>query len=410
MDDLRDLVARHQELEAALRRFAATAAKGAIPARLKLGTFEDVERACGACWELGKVFGTGLKPAADGRTVYLALPEDRRNPADWAKLVEAFGPDDSKTREKAAASDRGATVFKRLAWLFPARKDALDALKADNSARRFAEQDDESAAQFTELFKRCDALRGTDETTLSQLGSDWFNDSKSLRSGALRVQLANILRAFEGAEEDVPEMELFARYGIAENPFTSHVVTFVPFVFRTEDGRRFDFPALLFKAGMAAVLPWETVKAIVSLDVIDPGDRFITSENAAPFSALVARNVPCVYTEGYPNFAVTRLLKMFAVAGARVVHAGDSDLDGFLIADQVARAIPVDTIMAERLKNVDLPRRALTVTQRMRVEAYLARHPDPPHLPSFRDLLARGWIEQETFPWIAYSESLKTLL
>ena len=238
--------------------------------------------------------------------------------------------------------------------------------------------------------------------------SDWFGDSKLLRAGAVHGQLLHILRAISGGDAETTDSELFARFGIEENPYTSHVVAFVPFVYYVPGGTHggdemLDYPWRLFNRGEACVLSLETVRGIERVELRPPHGgpdcrRIVTSEHAAPFRGLVSRSVPAVYTEGYPNFAVQRLLRLFAKAGLRAEHAGDGDLDGYRIADLVASCIPVDRIVADDVRRDGLPRRQLSASARTRLESWLAVNQDSPHASALRETISIGWLEQESFP------------
>ena len=103
---------------------------------------------------------------------------------------------------------------------------------------------------------------------------------------------------------------------------------------------------------------------------------------------------------------MTGLLSLFRASGVRCVHEGDADLDGFRIADEVAKSIPVERVVAmETLSlagkndlSIGIP---LMAAQRSRAEAFLARHLDFAYAGAIRTMLDWGrWIEQESFPAI----------
>ena len=79
-----------------------------------------------------------------------------------------------------------------------------------------------------------------------------------------------------------------------------------------------------------------------------------------------------------------------------VDHAGDGDLDGFIIAERISKAITVRRVIAEELAADEaLPRRPVSPQTHSRWEAYLAAHPDFAHASALRIAMERGWIEQE---------------
>ncbi len=392
----------------ALLRIAKKAVQGKDqPARMKLAdTGSPALRRQFECQ-----LAIDVQEASDG-AIYGLFPETRRDPGSWLELAHFLGVAGTfaaKEEMRRAADRRADAAFKRAALLAPSLAGAIRSLAANEAVRRFARQDDASADAFVCLVRgAAERAASTEPTTLSQLGSDWFNDSKSLRSGILRTQFATILRTAADAWDDIKENEIFARFGIEENPYTTHVVVFVPFIYYSPDDldggeRMFDHPWELFNCGEACVLPLETVRNIRRVEILSPAcgpdcERIVTSENAAPFRSIVARCVPALYTEGYPNFAVRRLLRLFAKAGLRADHAGDGDLDGYRIADLVAECIPVDRILADEVRAEGLPRRPLEAPQRTRLRNWLASHADSPHAPALKEILELGWLEQESFP------------
>ncbi len=125
----------------------------------------------------------------------------------------------------------------------------------------------------------------------------------------------------------------------------------------------------------------------------------ITSENAAPFHRLVEARASavCVYTEGYPNLAVSRVLAHLAAAGLVARHWGDSDLDGLRIAACLARVIPLELYAPDPGALAHDRLRPLTAPQRARAQAYLDAHPDFPFRAALAATLQSGWVEQESF-------------
>ena len=198
------------------------------------------------------------------------------------------------------------------------------------------------------------------------------------------------------------ERSVLAEAGIGENPYTSSVVVSAPFTFRLKDGTYFDYPMKFFMKRLVCQLPLEIVREIDSDSIGWEGyDNLVTTcENAAPIARYVQDRSPVVYTEGYPNLAVQGLLKAFARRGLKSVHMGDADLDGFRIAATVDRCIPVEHVgAAEVLADPNgLKGIPLTPAQTMRIDRFLAQHPDFKYADSVRLIRERGcWYEQEGF-------------
>jgi hypothetical protein len=118
---------------------------------------------------------------------------------------------------------------------------------------------------------------------------------------------------------------------------------------------------------------------------------------------MVERRIPCIYTEGYPNWSVKRLLSGLSIAGVKCIHEGDADLDGFNIAHEVSMFIDVKRVVAtdalEIARNVfPSPGIPLTDEQRSRAESFLVCNPHCAYANSIRLMLDWGcWIEQESF-------------
>lgn len=388
-------VARAPGVGPVLRRLADKVARGvALPARFSVG-----ELGYAAQRELEGLLGVVGKRSPDGR-VSFPLPDELREPSAWREAIAFFG----LAKEEAV---EGEDIFGRLKLLLPETASILDQLAGREEVSRFV-ANRENGRDWMRLFRHVMERRflcGASGTiTLSQLGSDCFNDSKKLRTGALRRQLALILGVF-GDMDPSYERAVFARFGIIDNPYTTSATLFAPVIFWCRDERKpFDFPDLLFRQGLACQLPLETIGAITRIEWLEDLNPILTtSENAAPFAGLVRRGIPCLYTEGYPNTCVTGLLSMFRDKGVRCVHEGDADLDGFLIAGEVAKSIPVERVVAtdalslavERDLPVGIP---LTYAQRARAEAFLAGTPDFAYAGDIRKMLDWGrWIEQESF-------------
>jgi len=345
--------------------------------------------------ELERLLGVGLRRGRSGRTGG-GLPQDLIEPANWRGVAAALGFDWRVRGEESVE-----TFVDRLKLLAPAEAGVLDELSHLPEVLRQIRQ-----VPGRESWKRI--FTGAAElvragavvpTTLSQLGSEWLNDSKALRSGALRRQLAIILAALTG--RDVGERELFGSCGIVDNPYTSSVTVFAPFAFTTGDGTLFDYPVKCFRAGLACTLPGETVGRIREVVWPDAPRELTTSENAAPFARSVALGRSMLYTEGYPNLAVQSLLKLLGGAGVVAEHEGDADLDGFRIAETVGDCLPLRRVVAAEVVRCpgELRGIPLTAVQRARIERALAFTPRPRYADELSLLLQRGcWYEQESFP------------
>ena len=329
-----------------------------------------------------------------GRKAVFSIPSERREPSAWDELRAAFA------KKNEPGDDPSEGVFRRARLI--ANAEVVETLKADETIVRFLRRGEESARDFIHMLEWAVDRIANDATmspvTLSQLGADIISDSKSLRAGTRRMVLERILCSVAAMEAAGHERDAYACFGIEENPFTSFVTVFAPFSYVLDTGEEFQYPKEMFRAGLAVQLPRQTVMKIRAVRL--EADSMITSENAAPFEALVRAGVPCLYTEGYPNTAVVRLLELFASAGATAVHAGDGDLDGFLIADRISSAIAVRRVIADEVASDEtLPRKSIAPSSRRRWEAYIAAHSDFAYASSLRIAMERGWVEQESMPF-----------
>lgn len=361
-----------------------------MPATLTLGSApqdktvrQALDALFGGCREeKGK-----LKARLDG-----ALRERER----WLPLAERLGltsePDDAEP--PAALFSK---TLRRLKVLHPEDALLIDTLRRSDALRRYFCATPSAPNDLVALFDVLVSLRTTPAgITLSELGAKGFNDSKALRSGALRQQFEHLLRLQAGSPGD-DATKLFNACGIIENPYTTHVVVYAPFAYRTHEDAWLDWPHRLWLRGEAAILSWKTVRSLTATRFEEPCHTLVTSENAAPFHRLVETQRAALYTEGYPNAAVKTLLRHFAQAQATCLHWGDTDLDGYRIAEQVSRNISTRVYAppptAERqLRTHLLP---LTPEQRHRMEQFLRANPDFPYSADLRNTLSIGWLEQE---------------
>ena len=219
------------------------------------------------------------------------------------------------------------------------------------------------ASDLTRVLDTLNRLEGGRLYTWSSLGSELFNDSKRIRAGALREWLEANLDAFGLVVED--------------NPYTSCVVTFLP--------------------GIDAMPRARTLEEVGIMDLPTGLRRAVSFENAAPFRDAVTvapEHTLLIYTSGNPNHAVRRLL-MRLPANLPYWHAGDTDADGFLIAERLFRCHPGIMVMPP----AGTPTLPLSPEQLKRAQKRLrAADGDTFPVPNLRSLPKRGtWIEQEAW-------------
>lgn len=347
--------------------------------------------------ELEHLFGTIGQRASDGRFYFSILPFFNER-AVWREALEYFG------LVKAESEFDDEDVFARLKLMEPELESLIDSLAADEEVARFVEKAENRKdwkRLFLSVIKRFSSPECGLITTLSQLGSDWFRDSKKLRSGALRRQLVIILAVLADMDKDDERLALEGAL-IVDNPYTSSVTFSLPVNLIMNDGAVFDYPSRHQARRMAVQLPLETVVNIDKIEWDVKPETITTSENAAPFANMVGKGVACVYTAGYPCLAVKVFLNKLYRSGAECIHEGDADLDGFRIAKEVGNCISLKRVVASDVLKVASSEagRELSLEQKKRAMAFLLnpKYKGYKFADEIKSVLQRGkWIEQESF-------------
>ena len=377
----------------AVKKLASKIARGArLPATYSVKNLDyDAQR------ELERLFGTIGQRTPDGRFYISILPIFLERSV-WREALEYFG----LVKEESDSEDED--IFARLKLLEPDLTLLIDALAADEEVVRFVSKKENRKDWkwlFQSLVERFSSPKCGLITTLSQLGSDWFDDSKKLRSGALRRQLVVILAILSDMDREDERLVLEGAL-IVDNPYTSSVTFSLPVTLIMKDGAVFDYPSRYHTRRMAVQLPLETVVNIERVEWDVKPLTITTSENAAPFANMVAKGAACVYTAGFPSLAVKVFLNKLFKSGSECVHEGDADLDGFRIATEVGNCIRLKKVVAsDVLKKASLDAgRELSSEQMKRISAFLfnPKYSDYEFADEIQRILKRGrWIEQESF-------------
>ena len=393
--EIKAAAANFSQIEAVVKKLASKVARGVrLPETVSV---KDLDY--GAQRELEHLFGTIGQRTSDGRFYFSILPIFREREV-WREAIEYFGlaKEDSESEED---------VFARLKLLLPDLTPLIDSLAADEEVVRFvtkAENQKDWTRLFRSIVERFSSPACGLITTLSQLGSDWFGDSKKLRSGALRRQLVVILAILSDMDREEERLVLEGAL-IVDNPYTSSVTFSLPVTLIMKDGAVFDYPSSYHTSRMAVQLPLETVVNIERVEWDVRPQIITTSENAAPFANMVAKGASCVYTAGFPSLAVKVFLNKLFKSGSECIHEGDADLDGFRIANEVGSCIRLKKVVAsEVLKKASLDEgRELSPEQIKRTSAFLfnPKYSDYEFAEEIQSvLMRRKWIEQESFAGI----------
>ena len=130
--------------------------------------------------ELERLFGTIGQRTPNGR-FYIPILPIFYDQAVWREAIEYFG----LVKEERDCEDED--IFARLKLLMPDLTPLIDSLAVDEEVVRFvskAENRKDWKRLFQSLVERFSSPASGRIKTLSQLGSDWFGDSKKLRSGS----------------------------------------------------------------------------------------------------------------------------------------------------------------------------------------------------------------------------------
>ncbi len=237
--------------------------------------------------------------------------------------------------------------------------------------------------------------------TLSKLGAQFFNDSKILRSGTPLKLLGSMMSCIIGGENDSESGKIAIQLScVIDNPATTTVTLYGPLTL-IRNGHPEKWIADRFRVGEPVTLNSYNLEHIEAVRLPKNCTTVITSENAAPFHELVTEAPPdsiVVYSGGYPNAAVCRLLQLLHEAGASCRHWGDTDPDGLRIAAHINRYIETtlyrgDTREILRHSN-DL--KPLKTEQTKRGLDILRTHPEFKFKPELELTLETGcWLEQE---------------
>ena len=237
---------------------------------------------------------------------------------------------------------------------------------------------------------------------LAEFSARCFEDSKVLKSTpALLRRLEEWLLCLRDDEsnESIRQRVLEA-YGVVENATAIKVTVFGPLIYY-KYGERFDWIAQLHARGETATLSWDNLRGIDAIELPE-GTPVITCENETPFGTLVRERVPglIVYSAGYPNTAVCRVLHLLPAHIETIHHWGDSDLDGLRIAAMLHQIRPVQLWRCNRTElQRHYDRLLLQKSERReKAKSYLTAHPDFPFADELAFTIENGWLEQES--WI----------
>jgi uncharacterized protein (TIGR02679 family) len=405
---LREALARYPELPPFLGRLCDVwDRQGAPPARLSLGS--GLSRH-GELAALHALFGAAVEVSRSGRAflrvrAFLAR-FDAPGAEAWADaLYAAMG---RARRDRAAERRQAGQSFDELlaAWrlAFPTVVAAAPVIEgqAEKWKRRLQTGVAEGVrAQWWSWGQALTFLAPRPEALgLAELGAQVYGSSKALRRGEARSLLVSGLAALEDIDEDQVEPgDILRLCGLCDNPTALKVTVCGPLRLR-KHGRWLDWIEQLHALGESATLSLANLDGVDIIGSAAAGALVHTCENETPFCRLVREGCPgtLVYTEGYPNRAVRRLLQLLP-SGTTIRHWGDSDLDGLRIAAILAQDRPLHLwrcglVDLERQREFLIP---LSVDASRRARHWLQTHPEFRFRDELAFTLAHGWLEQESW-------------
>jgi hypothetical protein len=173
-----------------------------------------------------------------------------------------------------------------------------------------------------------------------------------------------------------------------------------------KQGRTFSAIRQHFELGEPSTL---SLTQLAGIERIAPlFDTILTIENLTPFTEAVQQpplsQALMIYTEGFPNRAVCRLLQLCRdrIAGLKFLHWGDTDLAGVRILRNLAAIIGEAPAPfrcgAEEIAEHQERLIRLTPEQRASITRDLNAYPQAPGHEILQAVLRyNGWLEQEAW-------------
>ena len=270
-------------------------------------------------------------------------------------------------------------------------------------------------AQIANVLKALEILGANKRPwNFSELGSRVTGSSKSFRVGSELYRLAaDWIAPFLEETEMLAQIDDLASrrarvweiLGVEQGSAAISVMLGGPLVYHKQ-GRVFNAIQQHFDLGEPSTLSLAQVAGIERLEPLF--DTILMIENLTPFVEAIQQpplaNVLIVYTEGFPNRAVRRLLQLCRenIAGLKFLHWGDTDLAGVRILRNIA-AIVGEPPVGFRCCPEDMAKqreRLIPLTPEHRENIFRDLEARP-HAAGYEILEAvlqhKGWLEQEAW-------------
>lgn len=318
------------------RRFpSSAAARGGSPLRIRVET----------------AFADLLAAGPDSRESFLEAAEHLASANVISLSWKRFREGDELSSIQLIAPEK---LFSAMGKPFPAD----EAQKARTAARSCAEAAESPScahslfAWFSENITAEDVPVGAKDGTLTALVQDLFalacelmrvtenGTLKGITPRALSVRLFSNSKRIEAILAESAPLLRRAERSIAQVPDFSPVgrnypetLLAGPFTLNLKDRTVIDN-----QGGHIVGIPLTTADILNT--IVSSTRKLLTVENKETFHALasspVARNVVLMYSGGHPNKAVQSLLRSFTRSGFTLSHAGDLDIEGILILQEIA--------------------------------------------------------------------------
>ena len=307
-----------------------------------------------------------------------------------------------KINTKYSTEDESKILLK-LKLLYPVLDDIHDYLNDKLGSTFFKKH------IFELLNKACEItsflINNNDEINdFSSLGSRFCNDSKLIRKN---TQLYNLVgdflyrEIFTGLDEKYDRKLLFESVGVIDNPTSVTVTIYAPLVYTHKNGKVLNWIKQLWECGESATLSLDNINSLKSCFLEHNGEiELVTCENESPFNQMIRKEkLPVIYTAGYPNFAVKKLLHLLSGQIKQIHHWGDSDFDGLRIAEIINNisGVKLWRCTVDDSKTYNNRLKAVDYNKKSKIKNFLYSKPDFIFRRELEYSLENGWLEQEAW-------------
>ncbi len=382
--------------------------KMCLSGTMKLGVHLDHQQMAA----LGNFFGLAPLRVSNKEEVRLLFQVLLQNgsEAQWLKKIgDRLGYPLQPQPKNNTKTNREATkrILASLVLAYPELEALLFVLQEDDTSIRSILSKNSEKKGREKCFITAEIItflmHNSEPITVSDLGAQFYKDSKALRQGELRRLLVNWLRLFEPEPELLDEVDLLAIHRILHDRLTVNAVLYGPVIYE-KNGKTFDWIYQLYQQGEIATVGWSNIQDIDKIYLHGQDSiilDLISCENEAPFSGLIhqKKNSCLLFTSGFPSSAVQKLYQLLAPLAANCYHWGDSDPAGLRIAAIMHKLYPLqlyrcDVSSLQQRKKKLLP---LTQQQKNAILSILVTQPDHPFQDELLYTLENGWLEQESW-------------